>query len=244
MYKGKKRIVVIDDDRQLVQLVRETLEAEGYQVAVFFDGLPFLRYVRDKGLPHLALIDLHLPSMHGFDLSRKLKALGDVPIVFISNENEVETVIDGLKRFADDYVTKPFDIRELVIRVQRILSRIPNAEYIQSRVTQIDERLGVDFGNSCLLINSRPVTLTPIEANLLYILIQNAGRVVPSDNLIARVWPAEEVYEETLRVHIHRLRRKLESDYRQPRYIQTERGVGYWFAIEKTLMADENGGSS
>jgi DNA-binding response OmpR family regulator len=232
MGQGKKRIVVIDDDRKLVQLVKETFTAEGYQVAVFFDGLPFLRYIHDKGLPHLALIDLHLPSMHGFDLSKKLKALGDVPIVFISNENEVETVIDGLKCFADDYVTKPFDIRELVIRVQRILSRIPDAGYIQSRITQIDERVSVDFGNSCLLINSQTVTLTPIEANLLYIFIQNAGSVIPSDNLIARVWPTGEVYEETLRVHIHRLRRKLEPDYREPRYIQTERGVGYCFVVE------------
>jgi DNA-binding response OmpR family regulator len=233
MFKRGKRIAIVDDDRRLVQLVKETFEAEGYEVSVFFDGLPFLRNVQDHGLPHLALIDLHLPSMHGFDLSKKLKALGDVPIVFISNESEVETIIDGLRRFADDYVTKPFDIRELAIRVQRILSRIPNFEYVHSPVTQIDERLGVDFGNSCLLINEQSIMLTPIEANLLHILIQNAGQVVPSDTLIARVWPSEEVYEETLRVHMHRLRRKLEPDYRHPKYIQTERGVGYYFVIEK-----------
>jgi DNA-binding response OmpR family regulator len=242
MLKGEKRIAVVDDDRKLAQLIKETFEAEGYQVAVFFDGLPFLRYLHDKGLPHLALIDLHLPSMHGFDLSKKLKSFGDVPIVFISNEDDVETVIDGLKRYADDFVTKPFDIRELLIRVQRVLSRIPNTGYIRSPVTRIDDRLGVDFGSSCLLVNGQSITLTPIETNLLYILIQNAGCVVSSDTLIARVWPTEEVYEETLRVHMHRLRRKLEPDYRHPRYIQTERGVGYYFAIEKTPIVDENEG--
>lgn len=233
MPKGKKRIVIVDDDRQLLQLAKETFEAEGYQVAVFFDGLPFLRYVQDNGLPHLVLLDLHLPSMHGFDLSQKLKALGDVPIVFISREGEAETVIDGLARFADDYVTKPFDMRELVVRVRRILSRIPNYDYVGPPVTPIDERLKIDFRSSSLIINDHPVLLTPIEANLLHILIQNAGQVVPSTTLIARVWPTEEIFEETLRVHMHRLRRKLEPDYHSPRYIQTERGVGYSFVIDR-----------
>lgn len=234
MYKSKKRIVVVDDDREFAQKIKETFEAEGYQVAVYYDGLPFLRHINKQGLPHLAIIDLRLPSMHGFDLSAKLKALGDVPIIFISSENEVATVIDGLKRFAEDYVIKPFDIRELLIRVYRVLCRFPDSSYVHARITKIDERISVDFGKSCLLIDEHPVALTPIEANLLYILIQNAGHVVSSDALIARIWPTEEVYEETLRVHIYRLRRKLEPDYRQPKYIQTERGVGYWFATEKT----------
>ena len=233
MLTSGKRIAIVDDDQNLVQLVKEAFELEGYQVTGFLNGMPFLRHVAAHGLPHLAIIDLHLPSMHGFDLSRKLKALGDVPIVFISNEDEVETIIDGLRQYAEDFVTKPFDIRELLIRVQRILSRVRDFDYLGSPITTIDERLSIDFGNSCLLIDKQSVMLTPIEANLLYILMQNAGSVVTSDALIARVWPAEEVYEETLRVHMHRLRRKLELDYRHPRYIQTERGVGYCFVIEK-----------
>lgn len=238
MIKGEKRIAIVDDDRKLVQLVKEALIAEGYQVLTFFDGPPLIRYVQEHGLPHLALIDIHLPLVHGFDLSKKLKALGDVPIIFISNENEVDTVVEGLEQYADDYISKPFDMRELLVRVRRVLSRIPNFNFIQSPVTQVDERLGVDFGNSCLLIDKQPIMLTPIEANLLYILIQNAGSIVPTDTLIARVWPNEEVYEETLRVHMHRLRRKLEPDYHSPRYIKTERGVGYSFMIDKDIHAD------
>jgi DNA-binding response OmpR family regulator len=233
MSKTEMRIAIVDDDHELVQLVKEAFELEGYQVSGFYDGLFFLRHVSVHGLPHLAIIDLHLPSMHGFDVSKKLKALGDVPIVFISNEDEVETIIDGLRQFADDFVTKPFDIRELLIRVQRILSRVRNFDYLNSPITYVDERLSIDFGNGWLLIDGEPVTLTPIEANILYILIQNAGSVVTSEALIARVWPAETVFEETLRVHMHRLRRKVELDFRAPRYIQTERGVGYCFIIEK-----------
>jgi DNA-binding response OmpR family regulator len=233
MSKTEMRIAIVDDDHELVQLVKEAFELEGYQVSGFYDGLFFLRHVSAHGLPHLAIIDLHLPSMHGFDVSKKLKALGDVPIVFISNEDEVETIIDGLRQFADDFVTKPFDIRELLIRVQRILSRVRSFDYLNYPITRVDERLSIDFGNGWLLIDGEPVTLTPIEANLLYILIQNAGSVVTSEALIARVWPAETVFEETLRVHMHRLRRKVELDFRAPRYIQTERGVGYCFIIEK-----------
>jgi DNA-binding response OmpR family regulator len=233
MSRTEMRIAIVDDDHQLVQLVKEAFELEGYQVSGFYDGLFFLRHISAHGLPHLAIIDLHLPSMHGFDVSRKLKALGDVPIVFISNEDEVETIIDGLRQFADDFVTKPFDIRELLIRVQRILSRVRSFDYLGSPITYVDERLSIDFGNGWLLIDGEPVTLTPIEASILYILIQNAGSVVTSEALIARVWPTETVFEETLRVHMHRLRRKVELDFRAPRYIQTERGVGYCFIIEK-----------
>jgi DNA-binding response OmpR family regulator len=233
MSKTEMRIAIVDDDHRLVQMVKEAFELEGYQVSSFFDGVFFLRHIAAHGLPHLAIIDLHLPSMHGFDVSRKLKALGDVPIVFISNEDEVETIIDGLRQFADDFVTKPFDIRELLIRVQRILSRVRSFDYLNHPITAVDERLSIDFGKGCLLIDGEPVALTPIEANLLYVLIQNAGSVVTSEALIARAWPAEPVFEETLRVHMHRLRRKVEEDYRAPRYIQTERGVGYCFIIEK-----------
>jgi DNA-binding response OmpR family regulator len=233
MSKTEKRIAIVDDDHQLVQLVKEAFELEGYQVSGFFDGLFFLRHIATHGLPHLAIIDLHLPSMHGFDVSKKLKALGDVPIVFISNEDEVETIIDGLRQFADDFVTKPFDMRELLIRVQRILSRVRSFDYLNLPITTIDERLSIDFGKGYLLINGGMVALTPIEASILYILIQNAGSVVTSEALIARVWPAEPVFEETLRVHMHRLRRKVEPDFRSPRYIQTERGVGYCFVVEK-----------
>ena len=233
MSKTEKRIAIVDDDHRLVQLVTEAFELEGYQVSGFFDGSIFLRHVATHGLPHLAIIDLHLPSVHGFDVSKKLKALGDVPIVFISNEDEVDTIVDGLRQFADDFVTKPFDIRELLIRVQRILSRVRTFDYLNLPITMVDERLSIDFGKGYLIVDGESVPLTPIEANLLYILIQNVGAVVTSDALIARVWPSEAVFEETLRVHMHRLRRKVELDYRNPRYIQTERGIGYYFVIEK-----------
>jgi DNA-binding response OmpR family regulator len=228
----EKRLVIVDDDQALALLVKDALVDKGYQVSVFFDGPPLLRHIHDCGLPHLALIDLWLPSMHGFDLSERLKALGDVPIIFISKQNETDTIVKGITHYADDYITKPFDIRELVARVQRLLSRMANFEYVQSPIITVDDWLSIDFGNSRLIAGDRTIMLTPTEANLLHILTRNAGSVVASDTLLARVWPLEEVFEETLRVHMHRLRRKLEPDYRHPRYIQTMRGVGYQFVIK------------
>jgi len=228
----EKRLVIVDDDQALAQLVKDALIDRGYQVTVFFDGPPLLRHIHDYGLPHLVLIDLRLPSMHGFDLSERLKALGDVPIIFISKQGETDTVVKGISQYADDFIVKPFDIRELVARVQRLLSRITNFDYSQSPIIKIDEWLSIDFGNSRLIAGDRTIMVTPTEANLLHILTRNAGTVVSSKSLIARVWPMEEVFEETLRVHMHRLRRKLEPDYRHPRYIQTIRGVGYQFVVK------------
>jgi DNA-binding response OmpR family regulator len=234
-----KRLAIVEDDRDLGQLLKAAFELEGYSVSVFFDALPFLRHIRDFGLPHLALIDLGLPSMHGFELSKKLKALGDVPIIFVSNQDEIDTVVKGLSSFADDYVTKPFDMRELIARTYRVLSRIHDFGYAQSPVIAVDDWLSVDFGNSRVRAGSQSVMLTPTEAELLHILIRNGGNVVPSGTLIARVWPLEQIYEDTLRVHIHRLRRKLERDYRHPQYIQTERGVGYRFVMRNAEPTEQ-----
>jgi DNA-binding response OmpR family regulator len=227
--RGEKRLLIVDDDEDLLLLLKDTFEAEGFNVRTLRDGKQVMRYVQQNGLPHLALIDLKLPRMHGFELSDKLKALGDVPIVFISTEGQTDTVVRGLKDYAEDYVTKPFEVPVLVARVHRVLSRIVDFEYTQPPVVQVDNQLSVDFGKSRLIIGDRTETLTPTEATLLHILMRNAGSVVTSDTLIARVWPREEVYEETLRVHMHRLRRKIEPDFRHPQYIKTERGVGYRF---------------
>jgi DNA-binding response OmpR family regulator len=224
-----QKLLLVDDDKELLDLLRLEFEAEGYEVAAFQDGLQVLKFVRKSGLPHLALIDLKLPSMHGFELAEQLKALGDVPIVFLTSINEPDTVVTGLRKYADDYVTKPFQLPELQARVQRILSRITDFSYAQAPQIEVDEHLAVDFGNSRLLVRGRSVALTPTEASLLHVLIRNAGRVVPSSTLIARVWPRSEIYEDTLRVHMHRLRRKIEPDFHHPTYIFTERGVGYRF---------------
>lgn len=222
-------VAVVDDDEVLADLVRQRLEQDGYQLTVFSDALPFLTYVREYGLPHLAIIDLALPGMEGFELSEQLKALGDVPIIFISGRHETETVVKGLQLYAEDYLRKPFDMDELAARVYRVLSRIPSFAYAGERIIHVDEWLAIDFSQGILYTGEQSRALTPIEANILYVLVRNAGQVVPTRLLLSRVWPLKDVYEDTLRVHMHRLRQKIEPAPHAPRYIHTVRGVGYQF---------------
>lgn len=222
-------VAIVDDDTRLTEIVQEELEADGYQVSTFSCAETFLRHVSRQGLPHLVLIDLGLPDMDGFALSDRLKALGDVPIIFISAQKEADMVVRGLVQYAEDYVRKPFDPRELAARVYRVLSRIPGFDYTESRLVRIDEWLAVDFGQRVLFAGERELPLTRTEANLLHVLLRNANQVVPARVLISRVWPLQDVYEETLRVHMHRLRQKIEPDPANPQYLLTERGVGYRF---------------
>lgn len=225
-------IIVVDDDHELAQLIREGLEKVGFTATVFHDGPPVIRHVEKHGLPHLAVLDLELPSTHGFDLGGELQARGNVPIIFISKSGESGTIIHGIKEYADDFVTKPFDMEELIVRVQRVLSRVSDFGYAHAPLVRVDDWLAIDFANARLkFADDSTVALTPTEAKLLHLLISRAGTVVPSNVLLARVWPFEDVYEDTLRVHMHRLRRKIEPpDADRPRYIQTVRGVGYSFA--------------
>ncbi len=229
MASDEKRLLIVDDDEDTLYLLQELFELENYQVTTCRTAFEALSDIQANGLPHLALIDLDLPDLKGFELSARIKAIGDVPLIFVTGNDDERTVVDGLRHYADDYMVKPVRNAELVARVKRVLSRMPSFDYVQPPVLIVDDWLSIDFGRNRLLVGDRVEVLTRIESALLHNLIRSAGRVVRSDILIARVWPAGEVYEDTLRVHLHRLRQKIEKDPGNPRYIQTERGVGYCF---------------
>ena len=205
-------------------------------------GQEALEHIQERGLPHIALIDLALPSMHGFELSSKLKSMADVPIIFVTSTSDTDTIVQGLRRYAEDFIVKPFELRELEARVQAVLARMPSLDYASEPVIKVDEHLQIDFAHNRIILSGKAINLTPTESILLHVLLRNAGRVVENRMLIARVWPSEDVYEDTLRVHMHRLRRKLESDSHHPHYVRTERGIGYMFTIrppENRGAADE-----
>lgn len=228
---NKTKILVVEDEANIGKLLSDYLGGHGYDVTVVPDGPDALDYVKNRGLPHIALIDLALPTMHGFELSSKLKAMADVPIIFVTSTNDIDTIVQGLRRYAEDFIVKPFELRELEARVTAVLARMPSLDYASEPVVKIDEHLSVDFAHNRLTVGGKNFSLTPTESILLHVLLRNAGRVVENRMLIARVWPSEDVYEDTLRVHMHRLRRKLESDSHHPHYIRTERGIGYMFTI-------------
>jgi DNA-binding response OmpR family regulator len=196
------------------------------------DGGEALEVVKARGLPHIALIDLMLPSMHGFEVSSRLKSMADVPIIFVTSVSDTDTIVQGLKKYAEDFIVKPFELRELEARIQVVLARMPSLDYASEPIIKIDEHLQIDFAHNRIVMTGKSIGLTPTESILLHVLLRNAGRVVENRMLIARVWPNEDVFEDTLRVHMHRLRRKLEADSHHPHYIRTERGVGYMFTIK------------
>jgi DNA-binding response OmpR family regulator len=228
---NKTKVLVVEDEANICKLISDYMTGHGYDVTTVIDGPDALEYVKMRGLPHIALIDLALPTMHGFELSSKLKSMADVPIIFVTSASDTDTIVQGLRRYAEDFIVKPFNLRELEARVQAVLARMPSLDYASEPVVNIDDHLQVDFAHNRLTVGDRGFNLTPTESILLHVLLRNAGRVVENRMLIARVWPSEDVYEDTLRVHMHRLRRKLEADSHHPHYIRTERGVGYMFTI-------------
>jgi DNA-binding response OmpR family regulator len=229
---GPQRILVVDDDPGVRHLVASKLRSEGFEAFAATDGQEALSLIQRRGLPHLAIVDLHMPGMDGFEFCQAVQRFSDLPVVMLTANDDEETVIRGIELYAEDYITKPFSPRELIARVRRVLRRIGDFAYALDPQIQVDERLTVDFVRQQVSIDGRLVSLSPTETKLLYLLMRNAGRTVTTDFLLRRLWPLEEVFEEALRVHVHRLRRKLETDPSSWRYVTTERGVGYRFVPE------------
>jgi DNA-binding response OmpR family regulator len=224
-----QRILVVDDDPAILRLVTETLERQGYEVLTANSGQQALEVLGQCGVPHLAIVDINMPLMGGFEFCRVVQQFSDMPVIMLSAIDEEETIIQGIDRYAEDYVVKPFSPRELVARAQRVLRRMGDYVYTMDALTRVDEHLAVDFVHQEAQVDHHAITLTPTETKLLYILMRNAGRTVSADFLLRRLWPFSDVYEDTLRVHIHRLRQKIEPVPSQPRYVVTERGLGYTF---------------
>ncbi len=228
-----QRILVVDDDAAIRRLVRDKLDGAGYEVFAAASGQEALDVIGRRGMPHLAIVDLNMPGMNGFQFCEAIQQFSDLPIIMLSAVDEEETIIQGINRYAEDYVTKPFSPRELVARVERVLRRIGDFAYTLELSTQVDQRLAVDFPHQNAIVDGQTIALTPTETKLLYLLMRNAGRVVTTDFLLRRLWPMEEVFEDTLRVHVHRLRQKLEPVPGRPVYVLTERGLGYSFVAKR-----------
>ena len=234
-------VLIIENDPLVSESVAEFLDPSTYEVKTVDDAQPALEYVRQRGLPSIALIAMQLPSMSGFEIANTLKARADLPVVFLLCGGDNNVILEGLKKYADDFLFKPIELLELQVRMQLVLARLPSIDYDGEPVVRVDENLSIDFAHYRIEVAGKSVGLTPTELILLHVLLRNAPRVVQNRTLLSRVWSAEEVYEDTLRVHMHRLRRKIETDSHHPHYIRTERGVGYRFTQRPPgVQADDN----
>ncbi len=229
-----QRILVVDDDPAILRLVKDRLEYAGYEVITATSGRPALDVISQRGLPHLAIVDINMPGMNGFEFCKAVQQFTDFPVILLTAVDEEETIIRGIQYFAEDYVTKPFSPRELAARVERVLRRIGDFAYALDPLIRIDERLSIDFAHQQATVENQVISLTPTETKLLFILMRNAGHTVSTDFLLRRLWPLDEVFEDTLRVHIYRLRQKIEANPTKPIYIVTDRGQGYSFLQKHT----------
>lgn len=229
-----QHILVVDDDLVTQRMVAEKLRSVGYEVIVAASGEEALTLVKSAGLPNLAIIDITMPGMSGIELSKKLQESADLAIIFLTAVTDEETVITSIEQYAEDYIKKPFSVGELVARVKRVLNRVGQSAYRFNQSITVDNYLTVDLSRRRITVDGKDIKLTPIEAKILHILMQHAGQVVNSEVLLRRIWPLEEIFADTLRVHVHRLRQKIENNPSLPDYIITERNQGYRFPIALT----------
>jgi DNA-binding response OmpR family regulator len=218
-------ILLVDDDRTLLSVLSRRVSRAGFEVTSAPSGPAALKSL-ESAWPALLVVDLMMPGMDGFELCRRVKQIADLPIIVLSAVDESEAKVSALELYAEDYVTKPFDPDELVARVQRVLRRAPAA-----RTQIVLGEAEVDLALRRVTTPGGTHQLTPIEARLLQVLAASVDRVVPTEELLGRVWTdADGADPSYLWVSVRRLRRKIESDPDHPQFLLTERGVGYRLA--------------
>lgn len=220
-------ILLVDDDRTLLSVLSRRVSRAGFEVVTALSGAAALKSL-ESGWPSLLIVDLMMPGMDGFELCRRVKHIADLPIIVLSAVDASEAKVSALELYAEDYVTKPFDPDELVARIQRVLRRAPAG---RTQISLDGGEVEVDLATRRVTTPTGTHQLTPTEARLLQVLAASVDRIVPTDELLDRVWTdADGADPSYLWVTVRRLRRKLEADPDRPRYLLTERGIGYRLA--------------
>lgn len=233
-------ILVVDDEPQIVKVLRGYLEQAGFRVVTANDGpMAIAQYRHEK--PDLVLLDLNLPGLDGIDVARRLRGLSNVPIIMITARVDETDRLIGLELGADDYVTKPFSPREVVARVRAVLRRAESAPATPASGMFRVADVVIDLTRHTVTRADEPIDLTPTEFGLLVALAREPGRAFTRLQLLeAAQGDAFEGYERTVDAHIKNLRAKLETNPRQPKYIETVFGVGYRFTDERPLRATKD----
>ena len=229
--KEGARILVVDDEPQIRRSLQVNLESRGYPVVVADDGEQALEAFSHRP-PDVVVVDLLLPGMDGIELTRRIRARSSVPIIFLSAIRDEVKKVEALESGADDYVTKPFNMEELLARIRSLLRRVAGAKGSQPVYTCGD--LSVNYDRREVRVSGSAVRLTPTEYDLLKYMIEHADKVLTHRMLLTAVWgPGYEDQAQYLRVFVGQLRKKIEKTPAQPRFILTDPGVGYRFSSER-----------
>ncbi|WKV08717.1 response regulator transcription factor [Thermoanaerobacterium sp. CMT5567-10] len=224
------KILVCDDEKSILNMLKMLLEKEKYEVICVENGKEVIEVLKNQILD-LIILDVMLPDESGFDILKKISPMYKIPIIMLTAKNDIIDKVLGLEFGADDYITKPFDTRELIARVKALLRRMEEVK-VNKNIYSFGE-LTVNFDQKIVKKKGKIVNLTPKEFDLLKVLIEAKGSVLTRDELLDKVW-GYDYYGDTRTVDIHvlRLRKKIEDDTQRPTYIQTVFGFGYKFAIE------------
>ena len=226
-----KTVLVVEDDSNIAELLRLYLEKEGYRVVTAADGNRGVELFRSTE-PDLVLLDLMLPGLDGWGVCRAIRAESQTPIIMLTAKSETEDKVNGLKQGADDYITKPFKLNELLSRIKALLRR--SLQF--SKAEEILEANGIRIDTTERLVwkNGEPIDLPLVEYKLLCLFMQNPNHLMPREMILDRMWDGNGnfVDDNTLSVYIRRLRNKIEDTPNAPKYLLTERGIGYKWVVE------------
>ena len=222
------KILVVDDEKLLVKGIKYNLEQEGYQVVTAFDGEEAVRQAHDDSI-NLILLDVMLPKMDGLTVCRTIRAFSDVPIIMLTARSEDIDKILGLEYGADDYITKPFNIREVTSRIKAILRRV-NPKPRGDAAKLVSGDITIDYNFRRVVIKGKTIDLTGKEFDLIDLFVKNPGKVYTRENLLDIAWGVDYPGDaRTVDVHIRRLREKIEENPAEPIYVKTKWGVGYYY---------------
>jgi DNA-binding response OmpR family regulator len=226
----KSKILVVDDDDRLLEALTLFLGQRGYQVSAATDGREGLQcFYRVR--PDLVVLDIMMPGMDGWEVCTRIREVTDTPVIMLTARGQEYDKVKGLKMGADDYLVKPFSLHELEARIEAVLRRARPTAAAANGIAYRDGTLTVDTGRWLVLRDETPVALTATERRLLFLLVENAGRTLPSARILEAVWGPEYRDEsDYVKLYIWRLRQKIEPDPGRPEYLITERGIGYRFA--------------
>ncbi|MEQ1644032.1 MAG: response regulator transcription factor [Pyrinomonadaceae bacterium] len=223
-----KKVLVVDDEPQITRVLRHSLSAHRYDVRTAADGLSGLDTFRDWH-PDLIITDLQMPEMDGIEFCREVRKVSTLPIIILSVKGEEKTKVQALDAGADDYVMKPFGIDELLARVRAALRRTPEAQD-ETQTSMSDGDFRIDLSTREIEVTGTSVHMTPKEFDLLVFLFRNRGKVITHRAILTAIWGGNSTEQtEYLRVFVGQLRKKIEKDPSQPKYIRTEPWVGYRF---------------
>lgn len=223
------KILVVDDEKLLVKGIQYNLQQEGYMVETAFDGEEAVRLAHDESID-LILLDVMLPKMDGLTVCRTIRAFSDVPIIMLTAKSEDIDKILGLEYGADDYITKPFNIREVTARIKAILRRVNPMPRADAGQLLVSGDISLDYNFRRLIMKDKTIELTSKEFDLMELFLKNPGKVYTRENLLDIAWGFDYPGDvRTVDVHIRRLREKVEPSPAEPTYIKTKWGVGYYY---------------